>query len=322
MKIAIIGDVHYDKGVTNRTDAYWQTCIDKLQEVSDNSDAIICCGDFFNTYSINSSFLIPLVNFLQKYKKEKGRPIYTIMGNHDIKSEEEKYLNQSELGLFETIGLIQVLKPNEMLMLDKCEFITSFVNFDKCIDHLHKLSYYSNNPVILLLHQLFMDGNKSITIDDVKKLAIQTSIDYIFLGHEHCPFPDEGLIKIENIILGRSGSLVRNRADGYNLSRIPFYFILDTQDKSLSKLDLKWAKPANFVFTEDAYAQTNLKKKKFQKAIDKFFDEIVERYKKNNSDNVDQKFSMIKTLKEDVKCSEECFNYIKSKYAQLNLTMK
>ena len=322
MKIAIIGDVHYDKQASSRTDNYWETCIDKLQEVANNSDAIICCGDFFNTCSINSSFLIPLVNFLRKYKKDIGRPIYTIIGNHDVRSEEEKYLNQSELGLFESIGLIQVLKPNDVLQIYGCEFITSYVNFDKCVNHLHSLTYKSDRLVVLLLHQLFMDGPKSITIDDVKKLAIQTTIKYIFLGHEHCPFSNEGVIKIDDIVVGRSGSLVRNRADAYNLSRVPFYFLLDTHDKSLSRLELSCTQPASLVFTEDAYNQTNLKKKRFQESVNKYFQEIVNRYKNNNINKNNEKFSIVKTLKEDIKCSEECFNYIKSKYAQLNLTLK
>jgi len=87
MKILVLGDLHIR--ATNpryRIDDYYSTLMGKLEWIfelakKENCEAILQPGDFFNSPDQSNKVEIDLINLLP----EKGIPIYTVLGQHDLR---------------------------------------------------------------------------------------------------------------------------------------------------------------------------------------------------------------------------------------------
>lgn len=299
--IGIVGDVHISSGVSSRKDKYFQTCLDKITEVADNCKHVIFLGDLFDREVISNDYFYQFYTHINYLKAKNGNEFYSIIGNHDIPNEDEKNLSKSCLGLCKLTGLIQLIEVDKPVLIEGRNFYTSFVNLDKCKEHLSNLKLQPDD--ILLLHQYFEDGFPGIEFEDVKDIGCKN----IFLGHEHTPFSNM-FKEYEGIKIYRCGSLVRNAANTSNLNRDIFYFKLE---ENVITAKLQCAKPAVEVFTEKAYNQENLQRKYFIKNIN----EVIDKYTNNAS--VQSKFSIRQTL-EEIKTPDKCMQYINNIYNAIN----
>lgn len=298
-KIAIVGDVHIASNVSSRVDDYFNTCLNKIKEISEENDSIIFLGDLFNTPTIQNNYFVELYN-LFTYYKNKGKKFYSIIGNHDIYNEREESLYKSTLGLCEITGLIEIIKPNMPISIGKYNFHTSYVNFNKAKEHIKTLKLNEND--ILLLHHFFDDQYEGFTYEDIKDIGCKN----IFLGHEHSPFPE--LRKVyKEFTAYRSGSLLRNSSIQYNLERDIFYFVLEDEVKCYKLENVKSAKD---IFTQQAYSQENLSKKIFLQNIN----DVIGKYTNNIS--TQNKFS-ISCILTELNTPISSLNYIKSKYESI-----
>ena len=299
--IGIVGDVHIDTGVSSRRDNYFQTCLDKISEVANNCKHIIFLGDLFNRESLPSEYFYQLYIHLNYLKNINGNVFYSIIGNHDIPNENEKNLNKTTLGLCKLTGLLNLIEVHNPVNIEGINFYTSYVNLDKCREHLKTLKLNSND--VLLLHQYFEDGFPGIELEDIQDIGCSK----IFLGHEHTPFMNF-VKQINDLSIYRCGSLVRNSANTSNLTRDIFYFTLD---KDVNIIQLQGANPASEVFTEKAYKQENLERTYFIKNIS----EVIDKYTNNVS--VQSKFSLKQVL-EEIHTPDNCMQYINNIYKAIN----
>ena len=306
-EIAIVGDLHLSPKVSSRTDDYFESCLEKITEIASTCRNIIFLGDTFDSPTIPPNYFIELYRHLNYLISIKGNEFYAIMGNHDLYNEREESLDRTTLGLCNETNLIQVKKPNNPVTIGSYNFYTSYVYFNKCKQHLLEISkpecYLDND--ILLLHQYYEDLYECLHYDDL----CDTGFKHIFFGHEHKPMAGFR-IQTPTFTAYRCGSCGRNRADAFNLNRDINYFILDPQyDIKVGKLEC--VKPAENVFTEQAYNQDNLKKKQFINNIN----DVIGKY--TNNINVQDKFS-IKCILKELNTPDICLQYIKNKYEQIN----
>lgn len=277
-KVAIVGDVHFDKSVVSRTDVYWKTCIDKLTEIFLNNDLVIFLGDFFNRPIVSYEVLIPLYDCLYNAKL-RGVQIKTIIGNHDIFNEQSSSLNKTALGWFSTLGVIDVILPGKPAVIPLnngiiLNFYALPLIFNEAQSFLKTFNFErsSHQRNILLSHNYFECQYEGFTVSDFDSCYA----DYVFFGHEHCPLAESITNKTGTKFL-RSGSLMRNSSQEYNLSRMPFYYVLETEkdDVLVSKKSVECAQLSSAVFRRESFEQSNLKLKRF---IDTVHDNTVSKF--------------------------------------------
>lgn len=300
-KFGIVGDVHIDTKISSRKDDYFQTCLDKISEVASNCENIIFLGDLFNRPTIPNEYFSQLYNHLN-YLKLKGNKFYSIIGNHDIYNELEESLNKTTLGLCQLTNLIEVIDATHPVNIAGYNFYTSYVNLEKAKEHLKALRLNEND--VLLLHLYYEDKYEGLCYDDLKNIGSS----YIFLGHEHTPFPDLRRCYNEYTIY-RCGSLLRCSANTNNLSRDIFYYVFDNiSDIHCAKIECM--RPSKDVFTEKACTRENLNRSKFLKNIN----EVIDKYTNNIS--TQSKFS-IKNILESLNTPNKCLEYINEKYVKI-----
>lgn len=304
MKIGIVGDLHIAPTPDKRIDNYFETGLDKIEQIAKNCNIIIFLGDIFTQAKIEEKYVYSLINHLNYCRNTYNVQFYTIIGNHDVLNENEENLINSSLGILQISGAINIIKQGQPINFDNYMFHTSFVNFNKAKKHLREQSFLSQDFInVLLLHHEYETGTNAFTYNDLKDLGFKM----IFLGHDHKPF-DEGRIIYPEYTIYRSGSIMRNRADDYNFTRCLYYFILDTQnkDKPVSCQVINFV-PADKVFKIEALTKQNYKKEKFIKSLK----EVIDKYKNNIS--VQKRFSM-KTILEELGASQKVIMGIRKKY--------
>ena len=308
MRIAIVGDPHFDLAVRSRRDDYLQTCLLKLDEISNNADVIIFLGDFFNTPVVRISVLLPLMQQLQKYRNT-GKFIATIPGNHDLYNEREESLNTTSLGILNTTNLVSVIDYSAPIIFGDYNFYSAPVNLGKAKEFLKNFpgNLNQDRKNVLLLHLYYEDRYEGLTSDDIKDLGF----DYVFFGHEHSPF---GMKMAGQTPVYRLGAMTRNSANEYNLKRTPSYIIINGGEIEAHTLDC--IRDGEEVFTEEAFTQQNLKKKQFIENIHS----VISRYQEG-ANTTNERFSIIGTLKE-LNAPENAIEHIRKKYDSLGLTFR
>lgn len=271
--IAILGDSHINTKCSSRVDDYLDTCINKFTEVANtvgSNGHIIILGDMFHRPNVPASAIVSFLNLLNSFKRNNIQ-VHTILGNHDVFNYRENSLPNTNLGILQAAGVLDVILPDNPLKIDNINFYASYVDLDKCKQHLQSLEVDCAEINVLLLHQHIDGVHAGITYDEINSLK---GIKYILFGHEHSPM-NNLFETINDKQLWRLGSILRNTSDSFNLSRIPMYLIIDTEDINNFRIySFDCAKPAKDVFSDDAYNKTNLKKQRFIQSID----EVLDRY--------------------------------------------
>lgn len=309
MRIAVVGDPHFDLAVRSRRDDYLQTCLTKLDEIANNADIIVFLGDFFNTPVVRISVLLPLMQQLQRYRNV-GKFVITIPGNHDLYNEREESLDTTSLGILKTTQLVTVLDYNRPNIFADYNFYSAPVNLIKAKEFLKNFPGNLNRDRknILLLHLYYEDKYEGLCANDIKDLGF----DYVFFGHEHSPF---GMKMAGQTPVYRLGAMTRNSANEYNLKRMPSYIIIN-EEGEIEAHTLDCVKSGEEVFTEEAFTQQNLKKKQFIENIHS----VISRYQAG-ANTTDERFSIVGTLKE-LDAPENVVEHIRKKYDSLGLTFR
>lgn len=304
MKIGIIGDLHIAPAPANRLDDYFQTGLNKIEEIAKVVDYAIFLGDIFTNSKVDDYYKNILISHLFYCKSKYNCQFATIIGNHDVSHEEEINLPNSSLGTLAACGAMTIILPHKPLeIMDggmEYRFHTIPVKYKNAVEYIKDKKYNYND--ILLIHHEYETGTNCFSYNDFKDLGCKM----IFLGHDHKPF-DEGRIIYPEFTIYRSGSIMRNRADDYNLNRYLYYYILENNQISCQPISMLDAKK---VFAVESYERLQYQKRKFSESIDT----IIDKYK--NNINVQDKFSIKKILKE-LKIPDSNINYIKDKYKQI-----
>lgn len=315
MKIGIVGDLHIAPIPEKRIDDYFQTGLDKIEEIASFCDWVIFTGDIFSRPKIDKELENRLIRHLS-YCKERYKVLFaTIIGNHDVSYEEEEYLKDSSLDTLSASKVMRIITPsNPLVIADKYiyRFNTIPVKFSNAKDYLSYMRYSNEIQLrlgetvdecidILLIHHLYETGNDCFTYKDFKDLGCK----HIFLGHDHKPF-DKGRIIYPEFTIYRSGSIMRNRSDDYNLSRQLYYFILENGQVTCQAVSTK---PAESVFKFESVAKLERHKEEYKESINK----IIDKYE--NNVNKQNKFS-IKNILEEIKTPSEYMPYIREKYEE------
>ena len=310
MKIGIIGDLHIAPVPDKRIDDYFQTGLDKIEQISKYCDVVIFLGDIFTSARVEEKYVYDLISHLYFCKNNYNVKFYTIVGNHDVVHEDENNLKDSSLGILQVSGAIDIILDKPLLIGDY-SFSTIPVNFRKAKEILPYKKVNSNLTEVLLVHHEYETGTNCFTYDDFKNLGYKM----IFLGHDHKPF-EQGRIIYPEFTVYRSGSIMRNRAEDYNFTRVLYYPVIDTELKGTDKevhCEVLNYKPANDVFKVEAITRQNYKKEKFVEAVD----QVIDKYKANIS--TQSRFS-VKTILEELGAPERVIDGVRKKYEKFSET--
>lgn len=295
--IAIVGDLHIKQTVASRIDNYFETCLNKLEQITNKYNNIIFLGDVFDAPTMSLNYLNLFYRFLMDAKIKKGVKFYSIIGNHDIYNEREDSLNKTSLGMCSITDVIQVILPNVPTVIEGKTFHTSFVNLKKAKEHLKDARF--NKEDILLLHHSFEDMNEGLFFTDLKDVGCSK----IFFGHEHNAF-EKGSLDCVNFTAYRCGALLRTSSIYYNLTRDIYYFGLKGDEVVIESIECE---SSDKIFKYDAINKGNLKKKEFLSNINA----VIRKYTNNVSN---QEVYCLRTILEDLKAPLPTVEYIKSIY--------
>lgn len=317
MKIGIVGDLHIAPVPEKRIDDYFQVGLNKIEEIAGVCDRVIFLGDIFTNAKVDETFVNPLIRHLRYCRDRYECEFSTIIGNHDVSHEEESNLKDSSLDTLNAAGVINIITPDNPKIIQDDNIVYRFntipVKYKNAKEYISTMRYSKEVQLnvggelkscteILLVHHEYETGTNCFTYNDFKNLGC----DMIFLGHDHKPL-DGGRIIYPEFTVYRSGSIMRNRADDYNLTRQLYYYILENGQVSCQAITTS---PADSVFKVEAINKIELQERKYTEAIDA----IIEKYENNIS--VQDKFS-IKNILTELNAKEEIIEYIKKQYEKI-----
>ncbi len=251
-KLLFIGDMHADTTTPiSRKDSYRDTFIEKVESllnycIDNNITHVFTTGDTFHKTDQSIIFLNEFMAVLTKFK-DKDIKFYSAVGNHDLPNNSFGRFKNSPLYLLFQAGLMLPI-PNP-LELDN-NVVVYGLDFTKDIPKVVDTSKTN----ILVMHYATdnMVPNESIPRKDLHEFAI------VVAGHDHHPYE---LLKEKPLVL-RMGSFTRLTKEQYNLDRKIKMYEIDTSTLELKLVDLPNVKPAeevfrNFVFTDtDTFAES------------------------------------------------------------------
>lgn len=248
---------------SSRLDNFYETILNKLSYVAElghayNVDAFICGGDLIDRPDIPYSTLTGLVETLAKFK----RPIYTVLGNHDIYGYNPDTHHRTAVSVIRASGLVTRLggKP---IIIEKGPVKVSLTGCDAhyLLDKDGRTSDYTDIPEsdatkIHVVHGFLTKKRweqvPSTEIDDI----IDTKADIVLTGHEHSGF---GVIRKNDKIFCNPGALARVTASVGDINLEVKVALIEVDesgfDVNLIKLPSNIVRPANEVLDRDKLEQ-------------------------------------------------------------------
>lgn len=312
MKIGIFGDMHIAPVPGKRIDDYFITGLRKLEEIASNCDVAIHLGDMFTIPKVPKQFENPLIRHLRKLSATYGTRFYSIVGNHDVAHEDESNLEDSSLGTLYAAGVVELILPDNPVVLDGLRFNTVPVKFEKAVEYLRGETYTSSD--ILLMHHEYETGTKCFTFNDLQKL----NCGMVFFGHDHKPL-EGGRIIYPKFTVYRSGSTMRNRADEYNFTRSLYYYTITDGVVGCQALNTV---PAEKVFQLEAINKLDYQEKKYVETLDTIMDnsstnmtKLLEMYESSGHEQA--LFSLKRVLKDQLNVKDKFLEYYQLQYDKI-----
>ena len=285
MKLLFFTDTHI-RGNTpkNRKDVFVDTLEQKLVEINhiiknNEIDFVLHGGDLFDRPDVSISVASKFAMILDEIQV----PFYLISGNHDIYGHNPDTVNRTMLGLLDALGVINLIKPNEKIFLEKNSIRVQLTGqpYVYDIDALEKRDYYILKDVNddvnfsihmvhgLLLDRPFIKGVPYTLIDDIK----DTLADITLCGHYHSGFKTS---KINDKYFINPGSLVRVTNSLREIERVPKAIIIELErDIKIREVPLQSALPGADVLDRQEIEKNLFKNERiteFKQTIDAALD--------------------------------------------------
>ncbi|MCX7951783.1 MAG: metallophosphoesterase [Clostridiales bacterium] len=237
MKFLFFTDTHIrGNNPRSRKDIFVETLYLKFQEILDyinnnGIDYVLFGGDLFDRPDISLSVAQRFIELLNNFPK----PIYMVLGNHDIYGQNPTTVNRTILGILQTLGIIKVLDNEPVILktLNKTIKITgSSYKYDIDIDK-NKEKYISKKEevdyLIHIVHGMLMEKEfiKEVPHTLIDELVFNTEADITLCGHYHNGF---GIKKIDNKYFVNPGALVRINNSLSEINRMPSFAVIDIDD--------------------------------------------------------------------------------------------
>ena len=274
-KIIHFTDPHYkDKAPISRKDDYINALLDKTLKISKlakkvKAEAVFCGGDVFDVKdSVKISYW--LTNSLINMFKNFPCPVYSIVGNHDIKNDRLETVNDQPLGtLFESGALRRLDK----VIIGGVEIVgRDFTVANKTeVDHF-VIPKETDSQILITHHNLFLGKTQFFSEKAIsyEQLAEVTNADIVLNGHIHYPVDGKYIVKINGKYFVNPGSFSRGSLTEDNLDRDVQVVLIDT-DKMVPELVNIQANPAIDVF--------DIQAKEDKKEVDKKIEDFAKRLK-------------------------------------------
>lgn len=292
----------------NRKDIFVDTLEKKLIEINDiikknKIDFVLHGGDLFDRPDVSISIASKFAMILDKIQV----PFYLISGNHDIYGHNPDTVNRTMLGLLDALGVINLIRSNEKIILEKDNVKVQLTGqpYVYDIDSLDKRDYYILKDVKddvnfsihmvhgMLLDKPFIKGIPYTLIDDIK----DTLADITLCGHYHSGFKTS---KINNKYFINPGSLVRVTNSLREIERIPKVVIIELkEDIIIREVPLQTAFPGADVLDRQEIEKNLFKNERiteFKQTIDAALD-----FEKMDINEVLIEVSTAEDVEEDVK---------------------
>lgn len=209
--ITFIGDPHFFHiAPSSRRDDYPSIVLDKMMRVKEESpsDAYIFLGDVFHKQTLPMRYLVRVATTLLLMDK----PIYSIVGNHDVPRYNVDKIDETSLGLFFKTGLIRRLTELKFKVGSQKYYIKG-IDYRQPIPKAPKV-----DRAILVLHAFYQ--HTAIKTSETKitdKQLADSGFHHIIFGHDHAKY--DPVTTDAGQMVYRPGSLTRGTAHHYNLLR-------------------------------------------------------------------------------------------------------
>lgn len=253
MSNIIVGtDPHFkDKNPLNRIDNYVESLLEKIGKIrliteKKKSSAFILAGDVFDVKNSEKVSHGLVTNLMAEFKKFPC-PVYSIVGNHDIKYDRLDTLPEQPLGVLFESG---TLKRLSSLIIDDTEIVgVDFTPPDKTSIDSFIFNKTTAKQILITHHNLFPGVTKFFDEAAIsyEQLANKVNASIIVNGHIHYPPDGKYIISIAGKYFVNPGSLSRGSLTRDNVERDVQVVYIDLKKMEPELVNLK-AKPASEVF--------------------------------------------------------------------------
>lgn len=221
--VAIVGDVHLMENSPRSWRAdYFSVVMAELEWAIANHDQTIILGDVFHRPCLPDKNKTVLLQML----KRLGKPVMTILGNHDFFNMNVSTLERTTLGLMSETGWLKLI---ESVVIEGVSFETIPMDRNPVVPK-------SSTGYSVLLGHVYYDSPLDPRFSIRKEDLVGKGFKLILLGHDHEPHPP---VKFEDgAVMMRFGSLCRHTSHQYNLDRKPRVLRLSCESGRITAMTL------------------------------------------------------------------------------------
>ena len=231
MKFLIIGDTHFCyRGPSSRMDDWWGTIVAKFDFILQTAkkhecDAILQPGDFFDSPRVANVVLSTLIGMLREF----DRPIFSVMGQHDMMMRSRDDDERTSYGVMVSAGVLRHLDASGR-------------GFGKAA--LYGSSWGEDAPSvkdkdaynILVIHapigtEKIWNKQELINPDEVSEGLGEFKL--IVCGDYHYSF-----IRGKSTRVINAGALVRKTCSSKDMAHVPKCFVYDTDGGDFVTIDI------------------------------------------------------------------------------------
>jgi len=222
---------------------------------------LLCGGDLFNRYNVSISTVRNIINLLNGLE---NKPMYMVLGNHDIYGHNPDVVARTMAGILEVTGLVDLLHRERSVVLSPDENVSvRLTGVPYHVDMDNDPSIYYVPPFSLPTHKklysihlvhgylVHRDWPKHCRYTLVKDVS--TEADIVLTGHEHYGY---GIVRQGKTTYCNPGALGRVQASIGEVSRKPAVAVIDLANKvSVRLIPLKTALPGEEVLDRSRIEQ-------------------------------------------------------------------
>jgi len=287
MRLLCLGDLHLRiRGPRIRIDSYFDTQFKKLNFIFDTfykkkCDYILQPGDFFDSPDASYYLTNSLLELILKFNI-LGR-ILCILGQHDMHYRALK-VDNTPLGIFQTLGLIRVLDKDPLILPKKISFYGC--SFSQEVPNIVTRNRFN----VLLIHKMVVIKKLWPTQTDfiyAKDFLKKYDFDLVVSGDNHNFFIEE----YNGKFLINCGSLMRMSIDQTSFEPSIVIFDTDTKEYEVIKIPIESSEKVMDIarFTKERENKLELEK-------------FVESLKRRKIEGFSFLDALDKVLKEEKEC--------------------